>query len=345
MEDCSYAVLLISKNFMEDKKCLRHYHIALDYSDMNDDFAECVLPILFGDLNLTADLGSITHVRWGSRYFEGVMARSISSNKRVEKERQSSSSGPPPFSQTPRTLSLNVQSGMSWSQAPIQSSIQVTDQSRRVSQTALRKPEQEACLMPSEVDSPSLPPIPAPTVASGGAVCATGGAQTTTTCHRESMQGQASWASDSPPSVQCDQGSLASGPSQAPCPQSAADIFLELDVSSQPSERSAAILSHGRFAELCNLLDPTHPTGSDWTMLAEILDLKKSQIGVLNEKRGGQTKMLLEIFFRLHEGEERLAILEKLQDTLEIMDRNDAEDVIKKEIKILKCRNLKCKKR
>ncbi|XP_071482284.1 uncharacterized protein [Diadema antillarum] len=159
------------------------------------------------------------------------------------------------------------------------------------------------------------------------------------------MQGQASWASDSPLSVQCDQGSLASGPSQAPCPQSAADIFLELDVSSQPSERSAAILSHGRFAELCNLLDPTHPTGSDWTMLAEILELKKSQMGVLNEKRGGQTKMLLEIFFRLHEGEERLSILKKLQDILEIMDRNDAEDVIKKEIKILRCKNLKSKKR
>ncbi|XP_071481935.1 uncharacterized protein [Diadema antillarum] len=111
MEDCSYAVLLISENFLKDHKCQRHYHIALEYSDKNDDFEECVLPILFGDFDLTADLGSITHVRWGSRYFERVLARSISSDKRVEKERQSSSSGPSgplPFSQTPRTLSLNV---------------------------------------------------------------------------------------------------------------------------------------------------------------------------------------------------------------------------------------------
>ena len=86
MECCSCVVLLISDDFLSDNTCERFYHTAIEYSDKHDDFFECVLPVVFDDAKLPSALDAISHVSWGSLYFQKRMMMSVDLEKRRMRE-------------------------------------------------------------------------------------------------------------------------------------------------------------------------------------------------------------------------------------------------------------------
>ncbi|XP_003726614.2 uncharacterized protein LOC100893315 [Strongylocentrotus purpuratus] len=173
MECCSYVVLLISSHFTSDKTCERHYNTAIQYGDTHTEFADCVLPIIFDSAELPPELDAIQHVEWGGQFFDNVMTRSVDVQKRLDRELREAAaarsstpsramsvdagipttssyqmaSTPPTLSTVPARMPMHetesYQTGAAAQQPPVQ-----------------RVPEQEACLMPSDNQSPVLPPIP-----------------------------------------------------------------------------------------------------------------------------------------------------------------------------------------
>ncbi|XP_054750421.2 uncharacterized protein LOC129256182 [Lytechinus pictus] len=173
MECCSYVVLLISSHFISDRACERHYNIAIQYGDKHQEFTDCVLPILFDSAELPPELDAIQHVTWDHPYFDNVMTKSIDVEKRLERELQEAAAVTCTSLTHSRAISVDASlpttSSVQYQMAstpptlhtvPAKIPVHKTESPQGNTAAQQRVKEQEACLMPTDVESPILPPIP-----------------------------------------------------------------------------------------------------------------------------------------------------------------------------------------
>ncbi|XP_041480788.1 uncharacterized protein LOC121428260 [Lytechinus variegatus] len=173
MECCSYVVLLISSHFISDRACERHYNIAIQYGDKHPEFTDCVLPILFDSAELPPELDAIQHVTWDHHYFDNVMTKSIDVEKRLERELQEAAAATCTSLTHSRAISVDASlpttSSFQYQMAstpptlhtvPAKIPVPGTESPQGNTAAQQRVKEQEACLMPTDVESPILPPIP-----------------------------------------------------------------------------------------------------------------------------------------------------------------------------------------